>query len=186
MSRFEEKTVSSTTIFQGRVFDVRLDRVLLPDGREANREVVVHGGGAGVVALDNQGYIYMVRQWRYPFHTEMLEIPAGKLDSGESPEDCARRELQEETGMAAGRMISLGGYYATPAYCSEVLHIYLAEDLQKTRQDLDDGEFLEVVRIPLEEAFGMVIGGEIKDAKTQVGLLKTYYWLKNRENGTFL
>lgn len=184
MSRFEEKTVSSKTIYQGRVFDVHLDGVLLPDGREASREVVLHGGGASVVALDSRGFTYMVRQWRYPFHTELLETPAGKLGEGEDPQDCALRELQEETGMAAGRILKLGEYYATPAYCSEALHIFLALDLEQKAQNLDDGEYLEVVKMPFEEAFYMAINGEIKDAKTQIGLLKTYYWLKNKENGT--
>lgn len=173
--------VSSETIFEGRVFSVCVDRALLPDGRKARREVVLHSGGASVVALDSGGYVYLVRQWRYPFASAMLEIPAGKLEDGEDPAHCAVRELREETGMAAGQLISLGDHYPTPAYCSEVLRIYLALDLVHVGQRLDDGEFLEAVKIPFEEAFLMVIRGELRDAKTQIGLLKTWHWLKNKE-----
>jgi len=178
LSNFEEKTVSSATIFSGKVFDVHLDRALLPDGREVGREVVLHNGGASIVALDAQGCVYLVRQWRYPFAAELLEIPAGKLGEGEDPRECALRELKEETGMVAGRMVPLGDYYATPAYCSEVLHIFLALDLEKSQQCLDDGEFLEVVKMPFWDAFELVMDGEIKDAKTQIGILKASFWLK--------
>ncbi len=180
MSNFEEKKLESKQIYEGRVFDVCVDRVRLPNGREAGREVVVHGGGASVVALDSAGNIYLVRQWRYPFGTELLEIPAGKLDRGEKPEACALRELSEETGMRAGKLVDLGEFYATPAYCTEVLHIYLALDLEEAGQSLDDGEFLDVVKMPFEAALQMAIRGEIRDAKTQIGLLKAFFWL-NKE-----
>jgi ADP-ribose pyrophosphatase len=181
MCKFKEKTLFQKTIFEGRVFDVRLDRAELPDGREVSREVVLHNGGASVVALDGEKNIYLVRQWRYPFAAELLEIPAGKLDPGENPEDCALRELAEETGLNAGRLVDLGAVYATPAYCTEVLHIYLALDLEKTVQHLDDGEFLDVVKMPFYEAFDAALCGEIRDSKTQIGLLKTYFWLNKNE-----
>jgi ADP-ribose pyrophosphatase len=186
LSRFEEITVGSKAVFDGRVFSVRVDNILLPGGKPATREMVLHNGGASVVALDHDENIYLVRQWRHPFHTELLELPAGKLGPGEDPRDCAARELREETGMAAGKLIPLGQYMATPAYCSEVLHIYLALDLEKSQQCLDEGEFLEVVKIPFQEAFEMVISGEIKDAKTQVGILKAYFMLKNKEFVNYL
>ncbi len=182
VSKFEEKTLDSKTIFKGRVFNVREDRALLPDGREARREVVEHGGGASVVALDAGCNVYFVRQWRYPFGAELLEIPAGKLDADEDPAECARRELCEEAGVAAGRLVDLGEFYATPAYCTEVLHIYLALDLKETEQNLDDGEFLDVVKIPFKKALTMAVNGEIIDAKTQIGLLKTFFWLNKGKN----
>lgn len=186
MSKFEEKTLYSKKIYEGRVFDVRIDRALLPDGREVSREVVEHNGGASVVALDGEGNVYLVRQWRYPFGAELLEIPAGKLDPGEDPQACALRELSEEAGMTAGRLIHLGAFYATPAYCTEVLHIYLALDLLSTGQNLDDGEFLDVVKIPFSQALEMAIKGEIMDAKTQIGLLKAFFWLNKGNNVNIL
>ena len=179
MSGFEEITVSTRTVFEGRVFGVQVDEALLPDGKPITREVVRHTGGASIVALDDDGFVYLVRQWRYPFHAELLEIPAGKLMRGEDPRSCAARELTEETGMIAGRMILLGESLATPAYCTEVLHIYLALDLKKSQQCLDEGEFLEVVRLPFWEVWDGVMQGEIKDAKTQIGILKAGFWLKS-------
>lgn len=182
MSKFEEITVGSKAVFDGRVFGVQVDSVLLPGGNPATREVVLHNGGASVVALDDENNLYLVRQWRYPFHTELLEIPAGKLGRGEDPKDCALRELREETGMIAGKLLPLGEYLATPAYCTEVLHIYLATDLKKSQQCLDEGEFLEIVKIPFQDALKMVLSGEIKDAKTQIGILKAYFLQKNKDN----
>ena len=186
LSKFEEKTLDSKTIYEGRVFNMRVDRALLPDGREVSREVVEHGGGASVVALDNDGNVYLVRQWRYPFGAELLEIPAGKLDPGENPAECALRELCEEAGVAAGRLVDLGEFYATPAYCTEVLHIYLALNLKETGQNLDDGEFLDVVKIPFSKALDMAIAGDIIDAKTQIGLLKAFFWLNKGNNVNIL
>jgi len=182
VSKFREKTLEKKQIYEGRVFDVRVDRALLPDGREVSREVVVHGGGASVVALDGENNVYLVRQWRYPFETEMLEIPAGKLNRGEDPHSCALRELSEEAGVAAGRLVDLGAYYPTPAYCTEVLNIYLALDLTETGQKLDDGEFLDVVKMPFEQALGLALDGKICDAKTQIGLLKAFFWLNEGKN----
>ena len=173
--------MGSEPVFDGRVFSVKIDSVLLPGGNPATREVVQHNGGASVVALDHEDNLYLVRQWRHPFHTELLELPAGKLDRGEDPRDCAARELREETGMIAGKLLEMGEYLATPAYCTEVLHIYLALDLEKSQQCLDEGEFLEVVKIPFQEALELVLSGKIKDAKTQIGILKAYYLLKNKD-----
>ena len=177
-----EKTLSAEQIFTGKVFRVTHERVRLVDGRITRREVVWHGGGACIAALDAERNIYLVRQYRYPFKKEILELPAGKLEPGESPEACAVRELREETGMLAQRAELLSDSYATPAYCSEVLHIYYALDVQKGEQALDPGEYLDVVVLPFAQAYEMVLSGKIHDAKTQIGILKLNALLAEKEN----
>lgn len=175
-----ETTLSTESIFEGRIFSVRKDAVALPDGKHSVREVVHHqSGGACVVPLTAEGEVYIVRQCRYPYADVLTEIPAGKLDPGETPEECAARELIEECGASAGKLTSLGVVYPTPAYVDEVIHIFLAEDLQPAKQKLDEGEFLEVEKIPLETLVQMVMAGEIKDSKTQIALLKTWFLRKN-------
>ncbi|MGI5894222.1 MAG: NUDIX domain-containing protein [Candidatus Merdivicinus sp.] len=170
-----EKTLSTEPIFSGRIFSVRKDAVALPDGRESVREVVHHlSGGACVVPLTADGKVYIVRQCRYPYADVLTEIPAGKLDLGEKPEDCAARELIEECGVRAGKLTNLGTLYPTPAYVDEVIHMYLAEDLTPAEQHLDEGEFLEVEAVPLAELVEQILRGEIKDSKTQAALLKTW------------
>lgn len=167
-----EKTVESETIFQGRVFTVELRKVELFDGSITGREIVKHNGGATICALDDQKNVFMVRQFRSPFETVMLEIPAGKLEQGEDPRDCAIRELQEETGMCAGNVVSLGYICSTPGYCSEKIYMFLATDLKQGEGNPDDGEFLQVIKMPLAEAVERVEKGEITDGKTVTALLK--------------
>lgn len=170
-----ETTLSVEQIFDGRIFSVHKDAVALPDGRESVREVVHHvSGGACVVPLTTDGKVYIVRQCRYPYADVLTEIPAGKLDPGEAPEECAKRELIEECGVKAEKLISLGTLYPTPAYVDEVIHMFLAEDLVPAKQKLDEGEFLEVEAVPLKELVDQVLAGEIKDSKTQAALLKTW------------
>lgn len=176
-----ETTLSTEPIFDGRIFSVRKDVVALPDGQESTREVVHHkSGGACVVPLTADGMVYIVRQCRYPYADVLLEIPAGKLDPGEAPEQCAARELKEECGVTAGKLTSLGTLYPTPAYVDEVIHMFLAEELSPAVQHLDDGEFLEVEKLPLETLVEQVLSGEVKDSKTQAALLKTWI-LKGRK-----
>lgn len=169
-----EKTVEQKTIFEGRVIDVRVDRAELPNGKIATREVVEHPGGVTIAALTEKDELLFVRQFRYPFRKLLLELPAGKLEKGEDPLEAGRRELIEETGMAAGRFEPIGKMYPTPGYCSEIIYMYAAFGLSYQGQRLDEDEFLEVERIPLREAVRQVLGGEISDAKTQLGVLKTY------------
>lgn len=174
-----ETKLSSKQIYRGKILALEVDRVRLPDGTEATREVVRHSGGVSVLALDQEDRVLFVRQFRYPYAEELLEIPAGKLEPGESPEACGRRELEEETGHVAGRFDSLGAIYPTPAYVDEQLHLYLARALTETRQRLDRGEFLSVERIPFAQAVDLCLNGTVRDAKTIAAILK-YDGLRRR------
>ena len=169
---FEEKTVSSESIFEGKVIKVRKEVVELADGRKANREIVGHPGCVGVIAVDDDGMVFMVSQYRIAAKSMMLEIPAGKKEYGEDPLECGKRELIEETGYEGGEFIHLGDYYATPGYCEEVLSIYLAKTLKFVGQNLDDGEFLNVSKHSLDDLYEMVMNNEIHDAKTAIAILK--------------
>jgi len=169
---FSEKTLKTKTVYEGRVFTVKSDIALLPDGNEANREVVLHNGGVGILAIDDNKKIKLVRQYRYGVECETLEIPAGKLEAGEDALDCAKRELLEETGYTAEKIEPLGVIYPTPAYCSEKISIFLATELTAHEQRLDDDEFLEVIEMHLDDAVEMVMKNEISDAKTVAALLK--------------
>ncbi len=168
---FSEKTVHSEKIFSGRVFEVEVLTVQLHDGRPARREIVRHNGGACVVAVDENRQVYLVRQFRKPYDEMMLEIPAGKLEIGEDPAECAKRELTEETGLTAAKIEWLTTIYPSPGYCSEVLTIYLATGLAQGAAAPDEGEHLICQRMPLDVLLQMIDRGEIRDAKTQVGLL---------------
>ncbi len=168
--------IQRRTIFEGHVIKLYLDQVLLPNGKPAEREVVLHGGAVGMVPLDEEGCITMVRQYRHATGEYLLEIPAGKLDPGESPESCAARELVEEVGMAAGRFVKLSEFYTSPGFSNEVLHLYLALDLELREAAPDEDEFLEVERMTLEEALQAVQRLEIRDSKSVVGIALTSLW----------
>ncbi len=168
---FQETSIKTDQAFIGRVFQVEVQTVSLPDGRPARREIVRHSGGACVLALDEQHRVYMVRQFRKPFDRELLEIPAGKLEPGEDPLDCARRELSEETGLTADHMILLTALYPSPGYCSEVLSIYLATGLTAGQAHLDEGEHLSCQLYPLAQLLDWADKGVIHDAKTLAALL---------------
>lgn len=178
-----EEKLRSEQVYRGRILDVSRDTVLLENGTEAIREVISHPGGACVVPLTADGCVLMVRQFRYPHHAETLEVPAGKLEYGEEPLQCAVRELKEEVGAAAEKLEPLGSLFPTPAYDEEVIYMYLARQITETNlQSLDTDEFLDVIRLPLAEAVQMVMDDRIKDAKTQIALLKTAFLLQNEQN----
>lgn len=158
------------TVFEGKVVRLYLDRVRLPDGREAEREVVLHWGAVGMVPLDGEGRVILVRQYRHAPGEELLEIPAGKLAPGEDPMHCAERELLEEVGCRAGKWIKLAAFYTSPGFSDEMLYLFLALQLREGEASPEEDEFLEVVRLPLEEALRRVESGEIRDSKTVAGL----------------
>ncbi len=167
-----EQQLSSTEIFSGKVFRVTLDNVRLENGNTAQREVVHHTGGAGIVALNENGEIALVRQYRYAQNRELLEIPAGKIEPGEAPLATAARELREEAGCTAAAITDLGSIIPTCAYCTEVIYLFLATGLSAAGQQLDVDEFLDVLWLPLSTAVDMVLDGRITDAKTVAALLK--------------
>ena len=167
-----ETMLESKEIFNGRVIRVTVDKVQLEDGSTSTREIVHHHGGACILPVDADGNITLVRQFRYAFGEEIWELPAGKLEAGEDPFEAAKRELSEECGLTADNFIDLGVVYATVGYDSEKIYLWAATGLHKGGQHLDAGEFLDVVRMPFEEALQKVLHGEIKDSKTQIGLMK--------------
>ena len=169
---YEEKTKSVKNIFDGNIIKLRVEMVELPDGKPATRELISHGGGVGVIAADENGEIFMVSQYRIAAREMMMEIPAGKIDNGEDPLECGKRELIEETGYAAEEFTYLGTYYATPGYCEEKLHLYLARKLKFVGQHLDEGEFLNVKKYKLDDLYNMVMENKINDAKTAIAILK--------------
>ena len=168
----EEKFVSTKRIFEGKIINVRVDTVMLPNGSEAIREIVEHIGAVCVVPVLPDGTTYMVRQFRYPFAEAVLEIPAGKLDEGETIEVAANRELEEEIGMRATDLIYMGEFRPSVAYDEEVIHMYLARDLVKTHQHLDEDEFLNIETYKLDEVVEMVMNNELTDGKTIAAILK--------------
>lgn len=180
----EEKTIASESVYKGRIFEVTNDKALLENGAEVNRDVVHHSGGVTIIPVTDEGEILMVRQYRYPHHRVTLEIPAGKLEPGESHYECGKRELLEETGCTCKKYEYLGEILPTPAYVSEVIHLYIASGLEYSKQNLDEDEFLDVEKIPLEKAVEMVMKGEIADAKTQIGLLKAQLIMKKPDAST--
>lgn len=166
-----EKTIGSEKIFDGRVIRVRRDTVELPNKHTSTREVVEHPGGVAIVPIDNDGNVHMVRQYRYPLGRLCLELPAGKLEYGEDHRECGLRELGEETGMEAGNFEYLGVFCPSPGFCQELIHIYLATDLKQGKIHLDEDEFLEVEKYPLNDLIKMIHEGKIQDGKTVIGLL---------------
>lgn len=177
---FTEKPLKQDYLYRGKIVNLRVDNAELPDGTTALREVIEHPGGVCVAALTEKEELLFVEQFRYPYMETVLELPAGKLEYGEDPFEAGKRELLEETGAAAKNYRDLGKLYPTPGYCGEIIHMYLAENLTFSEQHLDEDEFLEVRRIPLEQAFQMVMRNEIRDSKTQVGILKTYQLVKGQ------
>ncbi|MFZ5644330.1 MAG: NUDIX domain-containing protein [Bacillota bacterium] len=173
----KERKISSKTIYEGKILNLRVDTVELPNGKTANREVVEHSGAVAVVSLTEKNEILMVRQFRYSVDKVLLEIPAGKIEAGEDPEFCASRELVEETGYEAEEMRRLCSFYASPGFTDEVMYAYLARGLKYKGERPDEDEFLQIEPIPLEKALKLIEDGEICDAKSIVGILSAKRFL---------
>lgn len=167
----KEETLQNRIRFDGRVFQVEEQLVRLQDGSTASREIVRHSGGAAIVAVDAQQCVILVRQYRKAAEQILLEIPAGRIEPGESPALCAQRELVEETGYRAESLCELASFYPTPGYCSERLHVFYTTRIQPGPSAPDDGEFVTVERVPLSACLDYVRDGRIRDAKTIIGVL---------------
>jgi ADP-ribose pyrophosphatase len=178
-----EHTISSKKVFDGKIIKVYFDKVKLPNSKIATREKVIHPGAVAVVPVNDKREVILVKQYRHPIEDLLIEIPAGKLDNCESPTDCANRELEEEVGARGGRLVHLSSFMTTPGFSNEVLHLYLALDFEKRQNKLDEDEFLEVIIVGLEESINMILRGEIRDAKTIIGILlaKNYLEENNHE-----
>ncbi len=173
-----EKKLSGELKYTGVIVSVTLDEVELIDGHKTLREVVHHPGGVGVLPIDEDGNCYMVRQYRYPVGAPVLEIPAGKIDHHDAHEATAVRELSEETGFTADEYVDLGCCYTSPGYTDEIIHVYLARGLHRGRSHLDEGEYLNVEKVPFEALLGMVMRNEIIDAKTVIAVSKAKLYLE--------
>ena len=176
-----EKQIASKQIFDGKVVKLFVDDIELPNGKGAFREVVRHPGAVCVIPITDDGEVIMVKQFRYPFSSVLLEIPAGKLEPNEDPLDAVKRELEEESGVVAENIEFIGMTYTTVAFTDEKIYTYMATGLTFKESHPDEDEFLEVVKLPLDTLVNMVMSGEIKDSKTQVAILKAERLLNERK-----
>jgi ADP-ribose pyrophosphatase len=174
-----ELTIATETLFEGRLLKLRRDLVRLPDGRESVREIVVHPGAVAIVPMRDDGQVILVRQYRHATGKVLLEVPAGTLNPNEAPEDCALRELREETGYTATHLERLVSFYLAPGYSTELIHLFLATGLKPADGKTDEDEWVETVVMPLAEAVAQILRGEIEDAKTMAALLLV--WQKVNE-----
>ena len=174
MSDLKESTISTTVVYKGNFLDVRRDEVLLPNGKTGTREWINHPGAVVIIPILPDGEIALIKQFRYAAGSEFIELPAGKLDSGEDPEECALRELEEEIGYRANKIKFLANIHPAIGFTNEIMGVFLAENLKKTEHNRDKDEFLELVPTTLTEALNLVWENKITDVKSIIGLL----WLK--------
>jgi ADP-ribose pyrophosphatase len=184
MKDLEERTLESECVFAGDLLRVYRDEIRRPDGGRSVREWLEHNGASAVIPLLPDGSVVLVRQFRYPPRMEFLELPAGKLDApNEDPEAVARRELEEETGCRAGRIVRLGSFYPCIGYSNEIIHFFLADGLETGPQRLDESEFLEVITMPFAEAVALARDGKVADMKTAFGLMLAAARIEEDEDG---
>lgn len=187
---YKETTVKSETIYEGRILTLKLDTVELPNMKYAKREIALHPRGVGIIALTDVGTMYMVKQYRVAIEKTIVEIPAGLVDPGETPQEAAARELQEEIKFKPSKLTYLLDAYSSPGCSNEMLSIFVAEGLESSSLELDDTEFLDVLEVPIEELYRDIMNFKINDAKTVIAILYAYHelflpnkekFLKNRE-----
>ena len=169
MTAKRERVLDSQHVYRGRAVHVRVDSVAKPNGKKTTREVVEHVDCVAILPIDSKGNILLVRQFRHPVNKELLELPAGSIDPGETPEEAATRELREETGYKPGKLKRLGGFYAAPGYCTEYLHFFRASQLEKSPLTAEDTDEIEVVPVSPADVLGLVASGKVCDAKTIAG-----------------
>jgi len=175
---FYETTLRSKNIFSGRIIKLRIDEVELPNGIKSTREIVEHPGAVAAVAITDDNEVLLVRQYRKAVDRELLEIPAGKIEKGETKEDCMKRELMEETGYYPNSLKLLTSFYTSPGFSSEIIHLFLATNLIRSKKNADIDEYLQVQKLPLEDAVKKIHSGEIVDGKTITGLILAYSQIK--------
>jgi len=171
--------IERTSIYKGRIVNLSIDKVELPNGRVCELEMIRHQGAAAVVPIDEEKNVLLVKQYRYAASGWLLEVPAGKLDAGEPPEECAKREVEEETGYKPGELIPMGWVFTTPGFTDERIWLYLARDLKQTKQNLQTDEVLTVEKMPFRDAFQLALKGDIHDAKTVCALLRAPRYMKD-------
>ena len=176
---YKEKIQFSVKVYNGKIITLEVSQVICPNGNVASREIVHHPGGVAVVAIDENNYVYMVKQYRIPYDKIMLEIPAGKLDVNENPDDAAARELKEETGITAKEINFIGNFYPTVGFCDENLRMYVAKGLTFGEKSPDEDEFVSVEKIHIDTLIDMIMKNEIKDGKTIAILFKAREYLRN-------
>ncbi|SDY89406.1 NUDIX domain-containing protein [Tindallia californiensis] len=169
----EEKTLKSHKIYEGKIISLRIDTVELPDQKYSKREVVEHSGAAAVIPMTKEGNVILVKQYRKPVESCLLEIPAGRLEQDEDPETCAKRELMEETGYWSNHFEKLMVYYTSPGFSNELIHIYLAYDVEEGKSNPDEDEYLEVLSIPFDHLLNKVYAGEVMDSKTIIAVMSS-------------
>lgn len=182
MKKYEEKTVTSTPIYSGKVISLRVDDVILPNGKTSKRELIKHPGAVAVIAITAEHKILLVEQYRKALERSIIEIPAGKLEPGEEPEVTARRELEEETGFGCHKLTFLQSFATSPGFADEIIHVYIAEELYllNEKADLDEDEFVDLLESTIEEAEQMMVSGQIFDAKTAYSVLWVKEYLRNK------
>ena len=180
MVKYEEKTISTESIYEGKIISLRVEEVELPDGKRAKRELVKHSGAVALIPITAEGKLILVKQYRKALNRTLIEIPAGRIEAGEAPEVTALRELEEETGYGAKKVTYIQSFATSPGFADEIIHLYLAEELVEIENpaDGDEDEFIELLEVTVEEAEEMVVTGEIFDAKTAFALLFAKYELK--------
>ncbi|WP_340082041.1 NUDIX hydrolase [Terribacillus sp. FSL K6-0262] len=173
MKKFEEKTIETSSIYEGKVISLSVDTVSLPDGNTSKRELIKHPGAVAIIPVTKEGKIIFVEQYRKALEKSIIEIPAGKLEPGEAPEVTAVRELEEETGYTAKKLKKLGSFYTSPGFADELLHVYEADDIELLPERVagDEDEFVELMELSLEEAEALAAEERIHDAKTMYALL---------------
>ena len=180
LSKFEEKTLSSKTIYDGKIISLTLEEVELPDGNKAKRELVQHPGAVALIPLTDDGKLVLVKQYRKSLNRTLIEIPAGRIEVGEDPEVTAIRELEEETGYGARQVTYIQSFATSPGFANEIIHLYLAENLYEIVNPAagDEDEFIELLEVTIDEAEQLVTSGEIYDAKTAFAVIFAKHQLK--------